>query len=218
MELADIWPLFGLTIETPRLMMSPVRDSDLAGLARAALDGVHDPELTPFGSPWTDAPAEQLPRNLATYQWNLRGQVSPRYWNIAFAVHHDGRVIGTQDLNAFDFANRRTVNSGSWITQSAQGQGLGTEMRAALLTFAFDTLGAEWAESSAAVWNKASLAVSRKLGYEPNGIARQSPRPGQPVDEQRVRLPREAFVRPDWTTKIHCSDDVLQHLGIPTHT
>jgi len=215
MELEDIWPLFGLTIETPRLTMSPVRDGDLAELAQAALDGVHDPETMPFGFPWTDAPADELPRNLATYQWSLRGQVSPRAWSIAFAVHHDGRIIGTQDLNAFDFANRRTVNSGSWITRSAQGRGLGTEMRAALLAFAFDTLGAEWAESSAAAWNHASLAVSRKLGYEPNGVTRQSPRPGQPVDEQRVRVSRAAFVRPDWVPRIRCADAVLQQLGVP---
>ncbi|GGO61972.1 succinyl-CoA transferase Rv0802c [Microbacterium nanhaiense] len=213
MDLEDIWPLFGLTITTPRLTLSPVRDADLPGLVRAALDGVHDPEQMPFGFPWTDAPASDLPGNLAIYQWGLRGRVSPSSWNIAFAAHYEGRVIGTQDLSAYDFANRQTVNSGSWITRSVQGRGLGTEMRAGLLAFAFDVLGAEWAESSATSTNAASLAVSRKLGYELNGVTRQSPRPGQPVDEQRVRLPRADFLRPNWSPQIVCSDAVLRQLG-----
>lgn len=212
MDLTDIWPLFGLRIATPRLVLSPVRDADLPGLVDAALAGVHDPERMPFGFPWTDAPREDLPRNLATFQWGLRGQVSPRYWTIAFAIHSEGKIVGAQDLSAFDFDDRRTVNSGSWLTRSAQGRGLGTEMRAALLCFAFDILGAEWAESSAATWNHPSLAVSRKLGYELNGITRQSPRHGEPVDEQRVRLHRDRFARPDWTPEISGAEAALRQL------
>ncbi|MFT0139022.1 hypothetical protein ACEK07_23205 [Alcanivoracaceae bacterium MT1] len=57
MSLDEVWPLFGLEIRTPRLTLRPVRDEDLPGLARAALDGVHDPARMPFGAPWTDAPA-----------------------------------------------------------------------------------------------------------------------------------------------------------------
>ncbi|MEL7977627.1 GNAT family protein [Isoptericola sp. F-RaC21] len=214
MDLEDVWPLFGLEIRTPRLMLRPMRDEDLPGLARAALDGVHDRERTPFGVPWTDAAPEDLPSNLAAYQWSLRHRVAPHSWVIAFAVHHGGRVVGSQDLSAHDFANRKTVGSGSWLTRSVQGQGLGTEMRAALLLFAFDTLGAEWAESSAASWNEASLAVSRRLGYEPNGVTRVSPRPGQPVDEQRVRLAREAFRRPSWDVTVRGAERALAQLGV----
>ncbi|WEG10556.1 GNAT family protein [Microbacterium horticulturae] len=215
MDLADVWPLFALELETPRVLMRPVRDEDLPGLAQAALDGVHDPGRTPFGVPWTDAPPEDLVRNLATFQWSLRERVSPQSWVVPFGVHVDGRIVGCQDLSAHDFANRRTVQSGSWLTQSAQGKGIGTEMRAALLLFAFDTLGAEWAESSAADWNAASLAVSRKLGYTPNGTTRVSPRPGEPVDELRVRLAKDSFVRPGWRLKARGADRALAQLGIP---
>jgi RimJ/RimL family protein N-acetyltransferase len=213
MELEDVWPLFGLEIETPRLVLRPVRDADLPGLAQAALDGVHEPGRTPFGFPWTDAAPDDLPRNLAAYQWSLRGRVAPHDWVVAFAVHADGRVVGCQDLAAYDFRNRRTVTSGSWLTKSAQGRGIGTEMRAALLLFAFDTLGAGWAESSAASWNEASLGVSRKLGYEPNGVTRVSPRPGQPVDEQRVRLARDAFRRPPWNVTVRGAEGAVAQLG-----
>jgi len=213
MELAELWPVFGLELRTPRLLLRPVQDRDLPALARAALDGIHDPGRMPFGFPWTDASPDELPRNLAMHQWSLR-QVSPRSWTIQFAVILDGEMIGAQDLAAFNFADRRTVNSGSWLTRSAQGKGVGTEMRAALLLFAFDTLGAEWAESSAAAWNTPSLTVSSKLGYEPNGVTLTSPRPGQPVDEQRVRLSRGAFKRPAWELRTTGEQAALAQLGI----
>ncbi|MCP1503639.1 RimJ/RimL family protein N-acetyltransferase [Curtobacterium herbarum] len=213
MELEKLWPLFGLELRTPRLVLRPVRDQDLPALAQAALDGIHNSDRMPFGFPWTDASPEELPRNLATYQWSLR-QVSPQNWTIQFAVILDDEVIGAQDLAAFNFADRRTVNSGSWLTRRAQGKGVGTEMRAALLLFAFDTLGAEWAESSAAAWNTPSLTVSYKLGYEPNGVTQVSPRSGQPVDEQRVRLSRGAFKRPKWNLQTIGDQPVLAQLGI----
>lgn len=212
MEMEEIWPLFGLEIETPRLLLRPVRDVDIPGLAQAALDGVHDPERTPFGMPWTDADPADLPRNLAAYQWSLRNRVAPHNWAVAFAVHYEDRVVGSQDLSAYDFAHRRTVNTGSWLTASLQGRGLGTEMRAALLLFAFDVLGAEWAESGAASWNRASLRVSEKLGYERNGVTRVAPRPEEAVDEQRVRLEKGSFVRPEWSISVRGAEPVLAQL------
>lgn len=215
MKLESIWPLFGLEIAAPRIVLRPVRDEDLPGLAQAALAGVHEPERMPFDPPWTDADPAELPRNLAEFQWSRRGRVGAADWTISFAVHFDGRVVGAQDLSARDFLARRTVSTGSWLTSSVQRQGLGTEMRAALLMFAFDELGAEWAESAAKSWNQASLGVSRKLGYELNGVTRVAPRPGEPVDEQRVRLEKSAFVRPDWAISVHGAKPALEQLGIP---
>lgn len=129
-------------------------------------------------------------------------------------MHFEDRVVGSQDLSAYDFANRRTVNTGSWLTKSAHGRGLGTEMRAALLLFAFDVLEAEWAESGAASWNEASLNVSKKLGYEPNGVTRVAPRAGESVDEQRVRLKKKEFVRPDWSISVRGAEPALAQLGM----
>ena len=123
-------------------------------------------------------------------------------------------MVGAQNLAAHAFTDRKTVESGSWLTKSARGQGVGTEMRAALLLFAFDVLGAEWAESSAAAWNTASLRVSDKVGYEPNGVTRVAPRSAQPADEQRVRLSREAFNRPTWSITTTGEQTVLAQLGI----
>lgn len=206
MGIEQVWPLFGLRVETPRLVLRTVTDDDLAGLADAAVAGIHDPDRMPFAVPWTDAAPVDLRRSLAQFHWRLRSETRPDDWWLALAVEHDGELIGSQDIRGTDFADLRTVESGSWLTRSAQGRGFGTEMRAGMLQLAFDHLGAEWAESAASSWNTASLRVSEKLGYVANGITRMRTRPGEVVDKQQLRLHRDAFVRPSWTARVTLPD------------
>jgi RimJ/RimL family protein N-acetyltransferase len=206
MELVDVWPLFGLRLFSPRLELRIVRDDDLPGLLEAAIAGIHDPEVMPFAAPWTDAESDKLRRGFAQHHWAQRVSVRRGTWSIIFAVLADGVPIGVQNVSTTEFEARRTIDSGSWLTRAHQGRGLGTEMRAAMLLFAFDHLGAEVAESGAAVWNAASLGVSRKLGYRENGIARIVSRPGEVTEEQRLRLLREDFVRPTWTLRVEGFD------------
>ena len=68
-------------------------------------------------------------------------------------------------------------------------------MRAAVLAFAFDCLGAEGATSGAIQGNPASLGVSRKLGYEVVGAHSVSPR-GVSVDHADLELLRDRFTAP----------------------
>ena len=193
-------------------MLRPVSDEDIAPLAEAAIAGVHDADRTPFQVPWTDGPPEVLRRGIARHQWSMRTRTRPDDWTVAFAVLEDGRPVGVQDVSGPDFAARRTVESGSWLTLSAQGRGLGTEMRAAILLWAFDALGAAWAESSAAAWNARSLGVSRRLGYRDNGVTRVHPPGHEPVDDRRVRLHRDELVRPAWTLRTEGLDAALPEL------
>jgi RimJ/RimL family protein N-acetyltransferase len=104
----------------------------------------------------------------------------------------DGEVVGTQDLGGNDFAVTREVNSGSWLGRKHHGRGIGTEMRAAVLHLGFAGLGAETALSGAHTDNAASLGVSRKLGYVPDGLGRQAVR-GRLEVEQRLRLDRATW-------------------------
>ncbi|HEU5222813.1 MAG TPA: GNAT family protein [Candidatus Lumbricidophila sp.] len=202
MSLDDVWPLFGLRLLTPRIELRPVRDEDLPGLAEAAIAGIHEPNRMPFAKPWSVEPPGALRAGLAKHVWKQRAATEPNEWALLFAVLLDGVPIGVQDLRASDFANRRAVSSGSWLTRSRQGIGLGSEMRAALLAFAFDYLGAETAESSALDWNAASIAVSRKLGYRDNGLPVVSTRPGTREHELRFRVTPNQFVRPDWKLRV----------------
>lgn len=200
--LVQVWPLFGLEIATPRLVLTPVRDEHLPGLVDAVLAGIHDPADMPFSVPWTDAPRDVLITETAKHQWRLRAGVSAGEWTVNFAVLHEGRVIGVQDLAARSFPLLRRVETGSWLTRAAHGRGFGTEMRAAVLQFAFDHLGATSAVSGAAAWNAASLGVSRRLGYVPNGTALAEARRGEVQVLQNLLLTREDFVRPDWVAEV----------------
>jgi RimJ/RimL family protein N-acetyltransferase len=67
-------------------------------------------------------------------------------------------------------------------------------MRAAVLRLAFANLSVGEAVSSAFDHNAASLAVSRKLGYQPDGIQRRAIR-GTLSLEQRLRITRAAWDR-----------------------
>ena len=85
------------------------------------------------------------------------------------AVVVDGCAVGIQDLAGHHFPATRAVKTGSWLTMARQGEGIGKEMRAAILHLAFDGLGAQAAFTSAFHDNARSQGVTRALGYEPNG-------------------------------------------------
>lgn len=69
-------------------------------------------------------------------------------------------------MRATDFPSARTLDTGSWLHRPRQGEGIGTEMRHAVLHLAFAGLGAERAETSCYAGSDASRRVTEKLGYE----------------------------------------------------
>jgi RimJ/RimL family protein N-acetyltransferase len=200
------WPLRNLVLRTPRLELRPDDDAGLDELVAEAYAGVHPPEEMPFGVPWTDADPRFLGRGMLQHFWSQRAALTPESWAIHFLVRLDGRVIGTQRLGAREFAITREVDSGSWIGLRHQGKGLGTEMRAAVVLFAFDHLGALTARSSAFADNPSSQGVSRRLGYRSDGnetVARR----GLPVEHIRLVVTPETLVCPTWTLDVAGYDE-----------
>jgi RimJ/RimL family protein N-acetyltransferase len=190
---ATIWPFFALRITTPRVELRYPDDDDLVALAHLATEGIHDPSSMPFFVPWTRAESPELERNALQHNWALRGSLTHDDWALPFAVRAEGELVGVQAVSAKKFAVRRTVETGSWLVQRAQGSGIGTEMRAAVLHFAFAGLGAEEAFSGSFIDNPSSAAVSRHLGYEPNGeeiVEREG---------EAARLQRWVLTRAKWT-------------------
>ncbi|MET9774148.1 GNAT family N-acetyltransferase [Streptomyces sp. NPDC006367] len=194
MTLLTHWPLAGLRLTTPRLELRLPDLDDLAALASLAAGGVHDPAVQPFAVAWTDAGPEQRARSALQYHWRCWGEWQPEKWELNLVAVRDGGVVGTQSIGARDFAVRREVGTGSWPGRDFQHQGLGTEMRAAVLHLAFAGLGAQHAVSGAYADNEASLKVSRKLGYREDGIERHSVR-GEPAVLRRLRLTAEQWRR-----------------------
>jgi RimJ/RimL family protein N-acetyltransferase len=167
-RLADVWPLFGLRICTPRLCLRLPREQDLGALLEAAraISGPGEPRLH---LPWMYAASPHMERQLLQRHWRALTQWRTESWLLPLAVYRAGRPIGMQELWAFDFVNQRSVITGSWLTRGEQGKGYGTEMRAAALELAFGSLGAEEAYTRFLDGNHASRAVSRKLHFTSNG-------------------------------------------------
>jgi RimJ/RimL family protein N-acetyltransferase len=206
------WPLRNLVLRTPRLELRPDDDEGLRELVEEAYLGVHPKDQMPFLVPWTDADPAYLGRGMLQHYWSERARLAPERWAVHFLVRLDGRVIGTQSVQGADFAVTREVSTGSWLGLRHQGRGVGTEMRAAVLQFAFDTLGARCARSIAFADNHASHRVSQRLGYRRDGTE-TSVRRGSPVEDVRLLLSREDFVRPGWKVDVEGADGCLPLLG-----
>jgi hypothetical protein len=74
-------------------------------------------------------------------------------------------------------------------------------MRAAVLTLAFGSLGAQFAITSAWSDNNASLGVSRALGYVDNGVSVHAR--GDGVDTMtHLRLARADWLRSEWSDQV----------------
>ena len=163
------WPLLELRVTTPRLELRPPDQATACALVDLAARGIHDPDFMPFERPWTRRPSPAFERESFQYFSRCWAGWTAQRWELPFAVWVDGEVVGVQGIDATDFAGRRTFTTGSWLGRDHQGQGLGKEMRAAVLHFGFEGLGADRAETGAFHDNAPSLAVTRALGYEPNG-------------------------------------------------
>jgi RimJ/RimL family protein N-acetyltransferase len=192
---ASPWALTGLRLRIGDLTLRPVVETDLDTLGDLLPADVElDPSIAhPFGL--------ELPRARAVAirqeYWRRLGSWTPAAWILEFVVLRRAEMLGTQTLEAHDFTTLRTVETASWLTTDARGQGIGKAMRTAVLALAFDGLGAEVAETEAWADNAASIGVSRSLGYEPNGTTRHvriggpgNPDPAGPVsgDMPRLRL------------------------------
>jgi RimJ/RimL family protein N-acetyltransferase len=205
----------GLRLLTPALELRWPSPDDLNALADLAALGVHDPDVQPFTAAWTDAPPDERARGTLQYHWSRWASWKTSDWTLDLAVIRHGEVAGTQGIGGRDFALLREVHTGSWLGRRYQGQGIGTEMRAAVLHLAFEGLGAQHAVSGAFEHNAASLGVSRKLGYRDDGIERHVVR-GQQAVLRRLRL-----TRADWQAarsvpvEINGLEPCLPMFGLP---
>jgi RimJ/RimL family protein N-acetyltransferase len=175
-------PLTRLRLRTPRLELRLATRAEARRLFAVAEGGVHPPEIMPFEIPWTDALHE------ADFVEHVTGSTAD---SIRFTAFLDGKPVGVQGLDVYP----DRVTTGSWLGADYQGRGLGTEMRAVVLTYAFEVRGATVARSGAIQGNPQSLGVSRKLGYEAVGSHLVSPR-GEPLEHTDVELRRERFHSP----------------------
>jgi len=182
-----VWPLFDLRLTCKNTHLRPVRESDLSELAQILPD---DFEHHPNSNFWPGLDLASNRRRLMFQgYWRNLGAWSVESWDLTFCVFYEGLLVGVQSLEAEQFTELRTVDSGSWLATSVRGIGIGTSMRTAVLGLAFDHLGAQEAITSARLDNAASLGVSRRIGYRDNGVSTGRSSSG-PCLLQHMRLTR----------------------------
>ncbi|MFZ4518553.1 MAG: GNAT family N-acetyltransferase [Microthrixaceae bacterium] len=196
------WPLWDLWVRTPRLELRPVREAEMADLVGVIDAGLHDPATMPFALPFTDEEPVRRARDSYRFWFSTWANWSPEAWHLVLVAYEtapdDGgpaRCVGCQSLRADAFARLGVVGSGSFLGLEHQGRGLGREMRAAVLTLAFDGLGARRAETEAYDDNVASIRVTEWAGYRPNGdgiVARR---------DASARVAKFALDRADWDAR-----------------
>jgi RimJ/RimL family protein N-acetyltransferase len=190
-------PLYALGLRTPRLQLRLATQEELVELGNLAREGIHPPEEMPFEIPWTDQSEEEgFVESFVEFHERMLREWTPESWSLNLIVFHEGRPIGSQSVRGEDFRTRREVESGSWLGQGFQRQGLGTEMRSAVLELAFRELGAEAAISASMFGNEASKRISERLGYEVTGTSTSAPR-GQPQEKYDLRIKRN-----DWRSPV----------------
>ena len=182
----NVDPLSEIRLRTPRLELRLPTEEELVELFRVAEGGIHPPNEMPFYVPWTDDLRLDAFLEFHRDAWSTW---HPDKWTLNLIAFLDGRPIGSQGIGAESFAEKREVETGSWLGAQYQGQGLGTEQRAAVLELAFSGLGAAAAVSGSFVHNVKSQRVSERLGYRMTGTRTVVSR-GEPVEHLDYRLDR----------------------------
>jgi RimJ/RimL family protein N-acetyltransferase len=178
-------------------------------LAHVAERGIHPPAEMPFEVAWTDT---MTVGSFVEHHLGLRRGWSPQDWWLNLGVFRDGEPLGTQGVQAKAFAAERRVKTGSWLGQAFQRQGIGTEMRTAVLELAFRGLGARVALSGAVEGNEASRGVSAKLGYRVTGGDVHYPR-GEPIAHVDLELRAEEW-RPPLAVELDGLEPCLPLFGL----
>jgi RimJ/RimL family protein N-acetyltransferase len=209
----NVAPLYELRLRTPRLELRLGTGDELVAVHELARLGIHPPDEMPFENPWTDnSDDEDFVEQCVAFHESALRDWRPDRWSFNPLVFLAERPIGSQSMRAEDFPARHEVDTGSWLGQAFQRQGIGTEMRTAMLELAFRVLDAEAALSGSVIGNESSKRVSEKLGYSVVGKSTIAPR-GEPVEKYDFRLERSDW-QPPFAVEIEGVEDCLALFGV----
>ena len=176
-----------VTLRTPRLLLRPWRDSDLAPFAALNTDAEvmrHFPE--PLSRAQSDALAQRS-----------RALIEARGWGFWAVERRDnGAFAGFLGLHtpSTDLPFAPCVEIGWRLARAHWGQGLATEGARAALDFGFEQLGLPEIVAFTALGNTRSEAVMQRLGMRRDAATFGHPAlaPGHPLREHvlyRLRRP-----------------------------
>lgn len=167
-------------VRTARLLLRPHRLSDAAEWHVLQ----SDPDVLRY-LPWPPRSARASRRHLRHRTRHIRLSQAGDF--LALAVELDGRLIGDVSLHLREVAaDDRRAEIGWIIGTEWAGHGYATEAAAAMLRFAFDTLGARFVSAVMDPENERSQLLAQRLGFLQVGEAGR---------ERTMLLGRDRFSR-----------------------
>jgi RimJ/RimL family protein N-acetyltransferase len=158
-------PFAELTVDTERLRLRPLVDSDDDALFAI----FSDPEVTRYLShpPWTsmDAARELIDRDRRSLPAN-------EYVRLGLVRRSDDRLIGVCSLFSFHLQSRRS-EIGYTLAADAWGQGFMREALVAVIDLAFGELGLNRLEADIDPRNAPSARILERLGFRKEGYLRE---------------------------------------------
>jgi RimJ/RimL family protein N-acetyltransferase len=151
-------PAFRPVIATDRLLLRPLRPSDVPDMVAGVDDLAVSKMLARVPHPYTAADAAAAVASAKANAIARRG--------INSAVTLRGRLIGQVGLNSIHVQNRM----GYWLARQHWGRGYATEAVAAVVAYAFEVLELPFVRAGVFADNPASLRVLVKLGFRRIGI------------------------------------------------
>jgi ribosomal-protein-serine acetyltransferase len=113
--------------------------------------------------------------------------------SLTTAIEYQGELVGVIGYNRIDQSLGK-VTLGYWLAERWQGNGIIGRACRALIHHAFEEMGMEKAEISAALDNEASRAVCERLGMRQEGIVRRAERLGDRVVDHALY----GLLRDEW--------------------
>lgn len=163
-------------VETPRLLLRPFRDSDLADLYEYL---AQKKQQRLAGNTPCDSPDDAR----MTLEYILGAEHPQAYF--AIVLKDENKVIGNLTFNPYPFLEQdeilrtlRGVTLSYILNEKYWRRGLMTELLRAVYPILFEKAGLDYFQSGYFVFNEASAALQRKLGmrlwaeerFEMNGI------------------------------------------------
>ncbi len=183
-----------LPIETRRLRLRPLRESDAADLFAI----FSDPTVTRYwgAAPWTTLePAREM---IAT---DLQC-VTRTHLRLVVERKADGKLLGTCTLFNFHEACRR-AEVGYGLGTYAWGRGYMLESLTTLLQYGFDVLNLHRVEADIDPRNQPSGRILERLGFQQEGLLRERWIVGDEVSDTAFY----GLLRRDWRPPVLRADD-----------
>ena len=157
-------------LETNRLILRPHRAGDGVPLHEALVESLVSLRQFLWYLPWVAT--EQTPDSAELHCRKCEANFLAR-GDLSFLMIEKttGRLLGSVGLHRTDWTVPKT-EVGFWIRPSASGKGYVTEGVEALLSWAFDHLGAQRVELVTDEANAASREVAARCGFHLEGILR----------------------------------------------